>query len=84
MTIGTLTVGGHKFKVIPEAEFRVLCRQAKAGKTKSAGTSSRRPPKTRSGRKTLKQMNGWMSRHWDEVMAKAKKNTKRLTGREVL
>lgn len=34
--------------------------------------------------KTLSSMNAWMSGHRDEVLAEAKINTKRLTGREVL
>ena len=34
--------------------------------------------------RTLKEIHAWMNEHWDEVMAKAKANTKRLTGREVL
>jgi hypothetical protein len=77
MTVGTLKVGGRKFRIVPESEFQKLCRQAKAGLA-AAGQSSRKPPKT------LKQMNAWMSNHWDEVLEKAKGNTKRLTGREVI
>ena len=83
MTIGTLRVEGRKFRVIPEEEFRVLCRQAKAG------LAARRQPagkgrKVGTGPRTLKQMNQWMSNHWDEVLSAAKSNTKHLTGREVL
>ncbi len=76
MTVGTLHVGGRKFRVIPENEFQALCRQAKAGRSAVRRATPRR--------KTLGAMNAWMSAHWSEVLEKAKANTKRLTGREVL
>jgi hypothetical protein len=82
MTIGTLQVGGRKFRVIPEAEFRVLCKQAKAGVAASK-RSARKPRKSGSGSK-LKTLNGLTNAQWDEVVKHAKSNTKRLTGREVL
>ncbi len=61
---------------MPEEEFQRLCRQAKA-----AGPAAQRP---RKARMTLKQMDSWISDHWRQVIAKAKHNTKQLTGREIL
>ena len=82
MTVGTLQVGGRKFRVISERDFQALCRQAKAGASTAKNTA--RKPRKRNPAKTLVQMNAWMTDHWDEVVAKAKSNTKHLTGREVL
>jgi histone H3/H4 len=83
MAGGTLQVRGRKFRVIPEAEFRALRRQAKAGLA-AQKRLARKAGKSQWEGKSIKEMNDWMIEHWDEVMEKAKANTKRLTGREVL
>ena len=63
-----------------------------AGKTapKRAGGAGRngaepgRGASSRRESKTLAELNRWMEAHAQEIMAAAKKNTLRLTGREVI
>jgi len=73
MTIATFTLRGRKYVVVPADEFQPSPRRA----------SSRRANPRKSA-KTLRQLNTKMSANWDEVIRKAKANTKRLTGKEVL
>ena len=80
MTEQTVMLGKRKFILLPERDFRRW--QAKAGlgavRTKRAVRAVRKP------QRTLKEMHAWMSEHWDEVMEKAKENTRKLTGRDTL
>jgi hypothetical protein len=82
MTIQTLKVGNQKLVVLSEKDYKALVRQSRVRQTPTAGKRSR--GKTATKPRAARNSTGWLSENWHDVLAKAKANTRALTGKDHL
>ncbi|MFI5378828.1 MAG: hypothetical protein ACHRHE_06005 [Tepidisphaerales bacterium] len=75
MSIATFTIDGREYVIVPKDEYRP------SAPARGAAAGIKRP---RGHTKSVRQLGDQMSRQWGDVVAKAKANTRRLTGKEHL